>query len=490
MKNTYIPFARLALLAVRGTPFKEGKEIRRLPRSNGLVRHLQVCLCVLIASGFAAGQVPDGWWISTHLAANAGSAVGPGAIGIYHPTAGVSATPLSGLGPDLTGVGLGTTLPVGPSAAAIAPDGSLYVGEAIDVSVGAPYDTLELHRLYLGSTVTDTIATNIPLPLGTTQASVRDIHVLPNGDVVFTCQYNVAGGTKIWVYSPSNSALAPLIPSAVFPGGTSGPITANAAGTTIYVGGSVGVQAQVLSIDLVTGVVTIIATLNGMAAPAGIALFEDAGRIYTIGTGATGAVLAEHVLTPVGGIAAIPMFGGGTPVGMDFELETGKLAAAFGNGPARINLVGLIAGPVGSLVGVGPIASVKRRRNLARFGNGTPGPTSTVNWQFGWSTAPGLPIIGNPSFTLLLGRDVPGGGLTGLLGISASLLPVPMTVLGGTLFIDVFTPGAVIPISGADPITLTLSIPGNLTSLTAYAQAVFVDGAGFAWTAPLRATIL
>ena len=77
-----------------------------------------------------------------------------------------------------------------------------------------------------------------------------------------------------------------------------------------------------------------------------------------------------------------------------------------------------------------------------------------------------------------------------LLGISASQLPSPMTVLGGALYVDVFTPGAVVPISGSDPITLTLAIPANLTSLTVYAQAVFVDGSGYAWTAPLRATIL
>lgn len=443
-----------------------------------------------MTAGVAVGQLPDGWWVSTHLSATAGPVVGPGAIGIYHPTLGVSASVLSGLGPDLTGVGQGTTLPVGPSSSAIASDGSLYVGEAVDTGVGPPYGTLDLHRLYLGATVTDTIVTNIPLPVGTTRASVGDIHVLPNGDVVFTCRYDMPGGTNIWIYSPSNSVLAPLLSASGFPAGTAGPITADRAGTTLYVAGSVGAQTQVRSIDLMTGSVAVVATLTGMSAPAGIALREEAGLLYTIGTGATGAMMAEHLSTPVGVIPAVPMFGGGTPVAMDFELETGKLAGAYGNGPARINLVGLISGSVGTLTGVGPIASVKRRRNLARFGTGTPGPMSSVDWQFGWNSTPGLPIIGNPSFTLRLGRNGPGGLLTGLLGISASQLPSPMTVLGGALYVDVFTPGAVVPISGSDPITLTLAIPANLTSLTVYAQAVFVDGSGYAWTAPLRATIL
>jgi hypothetical protein len=438
-------------------------------------RFLRGALIAGITTVAIPSQVPDGDYAVTAY----NSAVvpsGQGGIWVIDPRVPGPPQAITGLAPDLTGVGRPGTGAF--SVAVRQSDGALYVGEA-----AASGDDLDLHVITLDGLA---VATDTRIKIGSIPpnygGTIDTIDVLPSGDLLIAVampDQPPFNGSPLGVVSTTNQTVTP-IPVSRPPGAG---VTAMATdGQTVYL-----VVCECLTPPLFPYFIYTVPITGGIpqlflptTATGGIAVHRD-GNIYV----STRPVQRIDPVTKQVTVVGDPP---GSPVGLDIERTTDDLVfplnglSASGRGVYRMSLSGESVRL--ATIPSGIPTSIAVRHDPWTYGLDTPAQSN-----YRWRTEPnpgGLPRIGNAQFGLHLDATPSGNAAGALLAASASgstqVAGVEL-LLGGTIIF-----AGNVPASGDVP--LPLPVAPALVGVTVYLQSFHLDPGGLAASNGVRMTVL
>ena len=454
-----------------------------------------ICSCTVLAAMCSlaisvAAQVPNGAAVVSRFQGTAAGAAS-GGLTIVDLNGTVPPVEITGLPPELTGTATG-----------IAPEGAASVlvdGRTGHVIVGEhalpTWDT-DIHVIYLAGSavVLDEVYNLGNAPGG---GGWVDQMAWFGDDIVFT----VRGA--VYTSGPLVGELVGILRPQLGPPGTPGtivtvPVTTNPSGAT-----------NALAVD----------EKNGIAY---IAKFQSqsSSQIYSVPIPGTGTPVAPVLvaslttgilnMTYANGELLVGSLGGGYGLWrVDLTVSPAVVSAVSGqftnaNGLALDNASGdriiadtstaqiyrlnaaLMPLALGSVNGVA--SGVAVRQSIATYGQPTPGANT-----YDWALVPnpgGEPKVGNLTFDMTLASS-PGTAL-GVAGLSLGEASPPLPVLGISLLLDPAT--VVLPFTLLPAATSTIPLPipptVGLAGMQIYAQALFLEGSGWASSRGLRITLL
>ncbi len=454
---------------------------------------LTLPLLVGLLADASPGQLPPGWWISSHHLSPTTS--GPAGLWLHHPTGAVPSVAVSGLSGGLTGIGVisgGTGLPTAGAASVTLCEATgtvVYVGEVVSSSA----DSLDLHRVTMAGTtvIADVVVASIPAYPGTirriSSLAPTSLGVSPASEpyILMTIAGQPAGYPQLAVYHtftglsivPTLFGMPPGTATAVvytqsYPSTT---IAVVAGGTTTIVTVNISFGAFSYQVSPVTTLATIPASVAAMDYDA------TTGLIYCACDGGAGALYTVNAAT--GAVTALG--GGGARRGIAWDADTGTIAtvgtgfAAFGT-PLRSTMAGfttvVTAPPAG---GWGTPSGVDVQAAMRQLESGPTLSTVDLRWNTPWTAAAAgvanLPLSGNAGWGLSVSPSI-FAPITAFVGVSLapSPFPIPFGVPPQFILIDL-SPGSflgVLPASGFGVAALPFPIPPGFAGAELWFQAV------------------
>ncbi len=448
-----------------------------------VARPIRLVVGIALLHATPAAQVPDGYCVVSTLESLAPAAA-PGGLFLVDPRVPGAPIPVTGLGTDLTGLGLGVS---GANCVTIRQDdGVLLVGE-----VAAGGTAIDLHEIVLsGASVVSDTTTFIGTARGFIGGGIQQIAILPDGNALIGVGGLVAGppmnGALIGIVDRVSGAVTPIpLPPAL--GAYLNALTVDRTGTTAYAflsPSETSASGTVVAIPLAAPAsATPVAPLLGASALA----VDGGGQVLASVAFPSPAIEsidpATGIITPV---ASVPM----NPNGMALEAATDLPVyvlntVSSGPGVYWVDAAGTSILLTAGITGAG--SGIDVRANPRTYGAGTPGLAT-----YGWQTAPnpgGLPQVGNAAFSITVTST--SGSAAGVA--FASFAPASFPLLGTTALIDPvgsFFVGAVPP-GGTVPVPIRND--ATLIGVTTYFQSFHLDAGapfGLAASPGLLATIL
>lgn len=439
--------------------------------------------------GKAGAQVPDGWYVISALRLNASGA--PGGLFVGHSVSPGVYAAVTGLGPDLSPPGPGTTISHGANCVLLRPDGVLVVGEG-----ALPGTPLDLHLITLNgfAVASDTLINVGTAATFTTAAGqIAQAALRPNGDILIAVNGVMPGGPVsnpgIGLVTPGGAVSNLPIPLPALD--TVNALTVDPTGSTIYYG--IVVSGSLSSSPIYT--------VPFPGGPAPVLVASVPGMISGLRVeAATGNLIAStfsglyRVNPATGAVTTITDVAGGPNAVVIEQATAGFLMANAATGTnakhvLRISGAGLpspLTASPGAVWGVP--TGIDLNPTPRTFGDASPGQNS-YEWSLDLHPG-GLPTLGNASFSLTIASSP--GCAAGIAAVSLGVLPTPLVAGTVQIYVDPWQLVLTANLPCAPLLTMPVPIPNvaSLAGIRFYLQAAYWDPAGGAATRGLMVTIL